>query len=520
MFARAPNQPLEPPRRRFGEVLRAEVLAEALGLNPLENGEEENADEVVRRFYREGIEEFDREIEALNAQLERENRPREVLRRYRPDWADENRKIGAWRTQDITGLVGGNDDTIFNNMNDIGSLPHEKLIQKTGMTPELFEEHVRQAKNSGRFPDGLDVAVIDREKGCGRGIPIPLKKKVFVALWTIKQGYDVISGGGCETFGIARKTMAKFFAKWVKWIVDELYSREVFYSAALLKRNASIYAKMGKDGCALSIDGTVIDWANCSQGLRANCRYYKSGFGLNFQISVGPQLRIFHVSNAFGAATNDRTMYNNTDIIDFIRDDDDCKNYEYELYVTNEEGVIEKQHMKGMLIIGDGIYADFEHTITGYKHALPGTPEEGWSRHHGSVRKDVERSIGLLKGRFKILSKKLPFQSVDIIENVVKVCAYFHNRILRHDGRDLFGTEDAHFDVLQNLDADNLVRFEDEDYWLPEGYHVVARAQNLQGNQLHRQLQKLCCAHFWIALQRGEVKWPKKQSEMFPKNEF
>ena len=42
MFARALNQPLEPPRRRIGEVLYAKVLAEALGLNPLENGEEEN----------------------------------------------------------------------------------------------------------------------------------------------------------------------------------------------------------------------------------------------------------------------------------------------------------------------------------------------------------------------------------------------------------------------------------------------------------------------------------------------
>ena len=45
MFARAPNQPLEPPRRRV-EVLRAEVLAEALGLNPLENGEEETPRQV------------------------------------------------------------------------------------------------------------------------------------------------------------------------------------------------------------------------------------------------------------------------------------------------------------------------------------------------------------------------------------------------------------------------------------------------------------------------------------------
>ena len=47
MFARAPNQPLEPPRRRV-EVLRAEVLAEALGLNPLENGEEETPRQVRR----------------------------------------------------------------------------------------------------------------------------------------------------------------------------------------------------------------------------------------------------------------------------------------------------------------------------------------------------------------------------------------------------------------------------------------------------------------------------------------
>ncbi len=520
MFARAPNQPLEPPRRRLGEILRAEVLAEALGLDPLENGEEEDVAQVRRRFVRGLLEEDNHELEELEEEIERRNRPRDFKRCCRPDWDDQARKIGFWRMQDIAVSVGGNDDTIFNNMHDIGSLPHEKLIQKTGLTPLLFEEHVRQAKDSGRFPDGRDVAVADREKGCGRGIAIPLKKKLFVALWTIKHGYEVISGGSCETFGIARKTMEPFFAKWVKWVVDELYPREVLYSADLLKRNASIYHRMGKDGCALSIDGTVILWNNCPKELRANCRYHKGGFGLNFQMSVGPQLRIFHVSNAFGASTNDRTMYNNTDIIDFIRDDDECKNFEYELYVRNEEGEIEKQRMKGMLIIGDGIYGDFEHTITGYKNALPGTPEEFWSRHHGSVRKDVERGIGLLKGRFKILSQKLPFQSVGIIENVVKACAYFHNLILSHDGRDLFGTVDADFDVLRNFDADDLVRFEDEDYWLPEGYHVIARAQNLQGNQLHRQLQKLCCAHFWIALQRGEVKWPKKQSEMFPKNVF
>ena len=46
MIVRGPNQHLEPPRRRFGEIVRAEVLAQALGLDPLENGEEEDVAQV------------------------------------------------------------------------------------------------------------------------------------------------------------------------------------------------------------------------------------------------------------------------------------------------------------------------------------------------------------------------------------------------------------------------------------------------------------------------------------------
>ena len=49
MIARAPNQSLEPPRRRVVKVLRAEVLAEALGLNPLENGEEETSSKEEKK---------------------------------------------------------------------------------------------------------------------------------------------------------------------------------------------------------------------------------------------------------------------------------------------------------------------------------------------------------------------------------------------------------------------------------------------------------------------------------------
>ena len=107
----------------YVEGLRAEILADAYGLNPLENGEEENVDQVQERFVREIGEELDREIEEEETRIERNNMPRRAKRPRRPNWDDEDSKIGMWRLQNIEGLVGANDDTIFNNLDNIGCLP-------------------------------------------------------------------------------------------------------------------------------------------------------------------------------------------------------------------------------------------------------------------------------------------------------------------------------------------------------------------------------------------------------------
>ena len=51
----------------------AEVLRDAFDMNPLENGERENPSQVLRRVYREMVEECDRDVEeALKRELERE----------------------------------------------------------------------------------------------------------------------------------------------------------------------------------------------------------------------------------------------------------------------------------------------------------------------------------------------------------------------------------------------------------------------------------------------------------------
>lgn len=65
---------LELKREERRETRRAKNLRDAFGMNPLENGERENASQVRRRFHREMVEECDRDIEALERELERENR--------------------------------------------------------------------------------------------------------------------------------------------------------------------------------------------------------------------------------------------------------------------------------------------------------------------------------------------------------------------------------------------------------------------------------------------------------------
>ena len=53
-----------------------------------------------------------------------------------------------------------------------------------------------------------------------------------------------------------------------------------------------------------------------------------------------------------------------------------------------------------------------------------------------STRKDVERTFGILKGRFRCLKLPILFQKMDSITYMMWTCIILHNMIMTHDGRD------------------------------------------------------------------------------------
>ncbi len=60
--------------------------------------------------------------------------------------------------------------------------------------------------------------------------------------------------------------------------------------------------------------------------------------------------------------------------------------------------------------------------------------ERRWSHWLESLRKDVECTFGILKGRWRILKTGIRLGGVEVVDKVWKTCCALHNWLLEIDG--------------------------------------------------------------------------------------
>ena len=65
----------------------------------------------------------------------------------------------------------------------------------------------------------------------------------------------------------------------------------------------------------------------------------------------------------------------------------------------------------------------------------PDEHETRWSRWLESMRKDVECTFGILKGRFRILKVGIRLHGVQVVDDIWFTCCALHNMLLEVDGR-------------------------------------------------------------------------------------
>ena len=61
--------------------------------------------------------------------------------------------------------------------------------------------------------------------------------------------------------------------------------------------------------------------------------------------------------------------------------------------------------------------------------------KRSWCKWMESVRKDVECTFGMLKGRWRILKVPMPFHTKREVDNVFFTCCALDNMLLEHDGK-------------------------------------------------------------------------------------
>ena len=126
----------------------------------------------------------------------------------------------------------------------------------------------------------------------------------------------------------------------------------------------------------------------------------------------------------------------------------DAKNYYAEMY---------REGARNFWLLGDSGYPLKPYLMTPYKSPGYGTAQHTFNQRHASARNIVERTIGVLKSRFRCLQTMLPYVPSKVV-SIVNVCCALHN-ICKHFN---VGFDE---EVIVNMDNDDFeIVEEDEDF--------------------------------------------------------
>ena len=159
------------------------------------------------------------------------------------------------------------------------------------------------------------------------------------------------------------------------------------------------FKEAGFDGAIASADATHIIWDRCSFKLK---NQHSGGKEKNstraFEISVNHRRKILASTVGLPGRWNDKTVVRFDGFLTAIHEGRSYADVEYQLY--NSDGT--KTTYQGAYVLVDGGYLTWSCLIPPYKSAST-YPMIRMSKWLESMRKDVECTFGILKGRWRIL---------------------------------------------------------------------------------------------------------------------
>lgn len=416
---------------------------------------------------------------------------------------------------------------------------HSKFRNRFRMPYLQYKELLELCISESMKPEGLFKRwQPGRTGGDGRRCT-PIELLLLAALRYLGRGwtFDDLE----ESTAISRDVIRVFFHKFIEFGLTVLYKMWVTQPLNLQQAQAvsSEYRTAGFPGCIGSMDASHVQTERMSYRLRQAHLAFKMPFtARTYNIIVNHRRRILSSTKGHPARWNDKTLVNFDDLAVALNEGSTyLKDLPFELYERDEEGDVVRQKYRGAWLLVDNGYLNWGVTIPPLKEAST-THEWRFSKWLESMRKDVECTFGILKGRWRVLKAGIRLHDTDPADKIWLTCCALHNMLLEVDGLDAawssvwtgpagdvdlaevpdavrrlinapsdaelssFDTGGAGFGSDRDVDLEPAPLVECVFEHAPDGAIIVHR---LNMNEFRRRL----IVHFSIAFQRRELAWPK-----------
>jgi hypothetical protein len=296
-------------------------------------------------------------------------------------------------------------------------LPYESFLQLLCMvddekeTPDDCFYRWREDGVSNRKVSPMELLVLGSLRYLGRG-------------WT----FDDLE----ESTFIDKEVHRVFFHKFVEFGANKLYPKFVTMPSTIeeLRDCEAEYRSAGFPGCIGSTDATHIPLEKVSFGLRqAHLGYKMSVTTRTYNLTVNHRRKILHSTTGHPGRWNDKTLVRFDGFMQQLRDGE--FNSTMSFVLSNEHG--RDVTINGAYVIVDNGYLTWSTTVPPLKNSM-NRGEIRFSQWLESLRKDVECTFGILKGRWRVLKTGIRMHNTEVADNIWLTCCALHNMLLDVDG--------------------------------------------------------------------------------------
>lgn len=300
----------------------------------------------------------------------------------------------------------------------VGDMRHFKSMFR--MSHAALTELHDSAQNESWFEDEFPN---DRRDAANRlGAPVIL---LMMCALAVLGGTPFVSL--VHMANISEGTQRRFFEHFCKVGATRMFPKWVRYPSTQeeLQQATEGYTAAGLPGCVGSADGVRIRMWSCSHSLKHQ-NIGKEGYPVRtYQVTSSPSGMILSCTRGWPGKDPDTTICEGDPFFALLRNDNLYKSFEWTYYTANGE----TKTKRGAWLLVDGGYPDWICLQCPPKKKLDEDVLR-WGKMLESMRKDVERTFGILKQRWRILKTGVTLQKFAVTDDAFHTACALHNFLL------------------------------------------------------------------------------------------